>query len=528
MTERRQNKATAWFTALPTGTKMLLILGLALLPLLVISIMTSIDSARESRADAVDEAHTNLALTAQRLSTVINRAAMVVRIASDAVGQPETAPLACVHAGTQLREGGSPPLRFVIYDPGGGVACPALTVSPPPPPRIATGATSAAWIDPRGELLRLWLFDSAGRPLGQVEFPRTSLERAADLGETRRPVELELVVEGATMRLFASGSGQRAQGGVVLNEPITASGLELRLHAAAARMTFGEVLLIVLPLLMWLLAALVGWLVVQGLLLRPLLRMQRAIAAYQPGDREFELPESRSPAKEIADLGNAFGQVTRTVARHEAELEAAVDRQTRLVREVHHRVKNNLQVVASLLNIHSRSSASDEAAAAYASIQRRVDALAVVHRNHYAELEENRGVALKALVSELGASLRASAPATASAMQIRLALEPLYATQDVAVSIAFLVTEVVEFGMLCGARLVSVSLETEQPGRAKLTMESDSLAGKATCSVEVQERFDRIVSGLARQLRSALDKDPETGRYSLTIAVVEREAPEGA
>ena len=48
----------------------------------------------------------------------------------------------------------------------------------------------------------------------------------------------------------------------------------------------------------------------------------------------------------------------------------------------------------------------------------RVDALAVVHRNHYAELEANRGVALKPLLSELGANLRATAPASAAAMQI--------------------------------------------------------------------------------------------------------------
>lgn len=525
MTERPRNFLISWFGGLPTATKMLLILGAALLPLLVISVLASIDSARDSRSNAIAEAHTNLALSAQRLSAVINRAALVVRIASDAVRRPETAASACQHADAQLRASGSPPLRFLIYDPDGGVACPPLAVNPAPPPRVAQGVGSAAWIDPQGELLRLWLYDSSGRPLGQIEFPRSSLEAAANLGSTRQATELELVVDDAAMRLFASEPGQQASGGMVLNEPITASGVELRLHAAAPRMSWGEVGMIVLPLLMWLLAAVVGWLVVQYLLLRPLLRMQRAIAAYEPGERGFERPSVHSAAKEIDDLGNAFANVTRTVARHEADLEAAVERQTRLVREVHHRVKNNLQVVASLLNIHSRSSASEEAAAAYAAIQRRVDALAVVHRNHYAELEENRGVALKALVSELAANLRASAPTGAAGMQIRLALEPLYATQDVAVSTAFLVTEVVEFGMLCGARVVAIALEPEQDGRARLVMESEVLAGQMTCSADVQERFDRIVSGLARQLRSALERDSDAGRYSLTIAVVDRDTP---
>src|SRR3546814_14008725 len=93
---------------------------------------------------------------------------------------------------------------------------------------------------------------------------------------------------------------------------------------------------------------------------------------------------------------------------------------------------------------------------AYASIQRRVDALAVVHRNHYAELEENRGVALKPLISELAANLRATAPASAARMPIRLDIEPYYVTQDVAVSVAFLITEIVAFAMLCGGQSVQI------------------------------------------------------------------------
>jgi two-component sensor histidine kinase len=250
--------------------------------------------------------------------------------------------------------------------------------------------------------------------------------------------------------------------------------------------------------------------------------MQRAVAGYRPGDRALDLPSLRSPAREIGELGHAFDEVTRTVARHEADLEAAVERQTRLVREVHHRVKNNLQVVASLLNLHARGARSDDVAAAYASIQRRVDALAVVHRNHYAELEENRGVALRSLISELAANLRATAPAPASQMQIRLDIEPFYVTQDVAVSVAFLVTELVEFGMFCGAGWVAITLEGEGPRAAVLAVESDSLAGNVDCDPALFERFDRIVTGLSRQLRSTLERDLERGLYSVRITVVER------
>ena len=192
--------------------------------------------------------------------------------------------------------------------------------------------------------------------------------------------------------------------------------LQLKIALSAPPISATEFLMMMLPLLMWIFAAAIAWVLVNWLLLRPLARMQRAVAAYQPGDTELEMPAFKTPAREIGELGGAFNRVTQTVARHEAELEAAVERQTKLVREVHHRVKNNLQVVASLLNLHSRGSPNEEVAAAYASIQRRVDALAVVHRNHYAELEENRGVSLRSLISELGANLRATAPASAGNM----------------------------------------------------------------------------------------------------------------
>jgi two-component sensor histidine kinase len=272
---------------------------------------------------------------------------------------------------------------------------------------------------------------------------------------------------------------------------------------------------------MWLWASFIGWIIVQRVLLRPLKRIQNVMSAYKPGDPAVAMPAVNNTAQEIGELGQAFGRVTQTVARHEADLEAAVVRQTRLVREVHHRVKNNLQVVASLLNLHSRGSRNQHVAAAYASIQRRVDALAVVHRNHYAELEENRGVALKPLITELTANLRATAPPAAAGMQIRLDVGALSVTQDVAVSVAFLITEITEFGMLCGAGLVSVTLDRDGPGFARLSIMIDALAGSPDCDAAFQERFERIVTGLARQLRSELERDPERGLYSVRLAIVD-------
>ena len=238
------------------------------------------------------------------------------------------------------------------------------------------------------------------------------------------------------------------------------------------------------------------------------------------GDLGVEMRAEKVPLlqKQIISAANDAGAKS-----HEADLAHGLNRQTRLTREVHHRVKNNLQVVASLLNLHARGSPNEDVAAAYASIQRRVDALAVVHRNHYAELEENRGVALRSLISELGANLRATAPASAAGMAIRIDIEPFYATQDVAVSVAFLITEIVEFAMLCDARPVTITLTGKEPRLARLAIQSDSLKADVPRDEALADRFERIITGLSRQLRSTPDRDKDAGRFALDIAVVDRD-----
>ncbi len=517
------SQENGWIAArlgrLSTGLKMLIILGLGLLPLGIVAVAASLNSARDNRTRADVEMQALLEATAQRLDVAVTRSVAAVRAASPALAYAPPGAGVCERTLARLAPLHVAPIRFAIYDPERGRPLCSTGGYVSPGPDAARGG-SRLEITPDGEFLRFFIVDERGRLEGAGQYRREAL---ATLVETRSdvPFELHLVQGDRDMHLRSAGEPGRLQRVVERRQTIP-GGLELRLRAAVSPISAAELLMILLPILMLISAALIGWWIVDRLLLGPLARMQKAVAAYKPGDRGLDLPTLRSPAREIGELGQSFDDVTRTVARHEAELEAAVERQTRLVREVHHRVKNNLQVVASLLNLHARGASTEDVAAAYASIQRRVDALAVVHRNHYAELEENRGVALRSLISELAANLRATAPASAASMQMRLDIEPFYVTQDVAVSVAFLVTEMTEFAMFCGANWLSIALEADEPGFAVFAIESDALAGSLDCDTALAERFDRIVTGLARQLRSTLNRNEQTGRYAVRIGVVDR------
>jgi two-component sensor histidine kinase len=310
-----------------------------------------------------------------------------------------------------------------------------------------------------------------------------------------------------------------------MRAPIGIGDLFLEMSVRNAPISSPLLIAMLLPVLMWIAAAGITWIVVDRLMVYPLRRLRADVSAYTPGE-EIDTSAVRSiPSQEIRALGDTFRTISRTVALHEADLAQGLIRQTKLTREVHHRVKNNLQVISSLINFHARGARSAEASAAYASIQRRVDALAVVHRNHFAEMEENRGLSLRSMIGELASNIRATAPEESARMGILLDIESFLVTQDAAIAIAFLVTEIVELCMMCSsdAQIRISAREDESTDRAVLRVSSPALVTCDALHTALEERYGRVLEGLSRQHRSQLHHDEMTGAFEISIAVTGRD-----
>jgi hypothetical protein len=106
------------------------------------------------------------------------------------------------------------------------------------------------------------------------------------------------------------------------------------------------------------------------------------------------------------------------------------------------------------------------------------------------------------------------------ALPIELEVDRVSTTQDVAVAIAFLVTEIVEYAMLQGsAGPVEITLRRTSPLTGKLTIANQVLLAPdgdgETAPPVARKQFERIIEGLARQLRSPLDR--RLGRYSVDL-----------
>ena len=500
---------------MPTAAKLLLLLSLALLPIGAALVLSSISGIRSADQLLRDNADRDARQIDDALGALIARNALALRLAANAA-LISTNPNDCDEIRQTLSIAPAVAHGFEIENPQGKPLCATDNFTDLDRPPAAAPGEIRLWIanDQRSLLLRTGVIGGSAT----TRLPLDELRRAAvDAGTTVSLVKLDdghasLVVLDRRPANGSAASLHRTRAPIGNGELIADIGTEF------VSITTLERVVIMLPVLMWALAALISWFVVSRLLIRPLRRLERAVVAFEPGvDHELALPVDLGPATEIRALGGAFARAVERIDHSERQMADALEGQRRLVREVHHRVKNNLQVVASLLSIHGRMAEEPEAKSAYAAIGRRVDALAVVHRNHFAELEENQGIALRPMLSELATGLRSSAPDAARGIAIELDVEHASTTQDAAVAVSFLVTEVVEYSMLDDPPApVDIFLRRTSELTARLTLVSKSLLEDADPGV-ARRQFDRIIEGLARQLRSPLDH--KLGRYSVDLPI---------
>ena len=110
--------------------------------------------------------------------------------------------------------------------------------------------------------------------------------------------------------------------------------------------------------------------------------LSRIAVAHSRGRLTVRAGRLLEAPREIADLGNAINQMAENIAAHASMLEAAVLEKGRTLQELHHRVKNNFQIVSSLLTLQ-RKGVAPERAQDFRFIEDHVHAMAAAYRTAY-------------------------------------------------------------------------------------------------------------------------------------------------
>ncbi|MFC7476589.1 sensor histidine kinase [Dankookia sp. GCM10030260] len=141
-------------------------------------------------------------------------------------------------------------------------------------------------------------------------------------------------------------------------------------------------------------------------------------------------------------LAHARDQLEARVAARTAELHQALGQRDLLLREVYHRVRNNLQVVDSLVRMEAKRQDNPAVAARLTGIRNQLHALGLVH----AQLMRSDDLAtfdIAPFLYELTSNLERSLSPFDDGVRIEVAADSVAVTMDIAAPLGLIVTELV-------------------------------------------------------------------------------------
>jgi two-component sensor histidine kinase len=196
---------------------------------------------------------------------------------------------------------------------------------------------------------------------------------------------------------------------------------------------------ILVPLAMWFIALVAAWIFSERLVLRWIGRLRRAAHAYALGAYSIR-PDMTGAPRELSELGRAFSSMAENIEQQTLQLRHSLEEKETLIKEIHHRVKNNLQTVVSLLNLQSRALPDPQSRRVLLEAQTRINALALVHRGIY-ETADLASVELPSFTVTLCRQVAASFGWAAQNIDIKVDVPAEPVPQERVVPLALLITE---------------------------------------------------------------------------------------
>lgn len=373
----------------------------------------------------------------------------------------------------------------------------------------------------------LVLFQSEGEIVATAEFSdfRRSVLPASyslrDLAEVGRQTFRDVNQEGST-RDFAVVP--------IVSDKVLALGSWEPRHGSGSLQGYGGTFALYLPLAMWVITIMVAYVGVNHLVIRHVRRLRSWMRLYAAGRGDLDSARLDRAPEELEVVAEAFRAMTRRLSEQERRLEEDLHEKTVLLREVHHRVKNNLQLISSMLNMQIRATRSEEAKHLLRRVQDRVMALSAIHRYLYLARKLSL-VRADTLLEDIIQQLVIVGTLDDSGRQITVttALEPVEISPDQSVPLSLLTTEaainaVKYCGMSSGSDAwINIALKAVSEDSFCLSVvnsrapEQEPEAEAGDASMAGSGLGSKLIESFVAQLNGTLEIDTQPDRYELHV-----------
>lgn len=182
-----------------------------------------------------------------------------------------------------------------------------------------------------------------------------------------------------------------------------------------------------------------------------------------------------SPIRDKTDAIVGLSSIARDITekkRVEERITASLKEKEVLLREIHHRVKNNLQIICSLLHLHSDLIRDDKALEVFRDAEARVRSMALIHERLYRS-EDLTLIRFDDYVRSLLGVMLPSLGPRAGTVRFVTDLQPLSFGMELAVPLGLILNELVSNSIshgLADARDGVVTVEMYREGGGYLTL----------------------------------------------------------
>jgi two-component sensor histidine kinase len=161
---------------------------------------------------------------------------------------------------------------------------------------------------------------------------------------------------------------------------------------------------------------------------------------HRNGD-EFPVEVGLNPIRTPQGMMVLASVINITERKHqESQLKAALKEKELLLAEIHHRVKNNLQIIDSLLGMQSDMLLNETAVSLLRESQNRVKSMALIHQILY-ESSDFANVDFSSVLRALVSNLEYSYALDASRVNVNIDTDPVFLSIDISIPLGLIINE---------------------------------------------------------------------------------------